>query len=275
MEALIPESLNRKFLELTKILSELLEEDLSSDYGLINSPIHFSVRVVVESNRVGDIVLSDFELMKMELLARALQSIQTYDPLLFRKFTRKLKSGREDDYRGVLCEINMAATLINMKVKFKAREHPDFLIERIGKPVFIECTSADSTNTGKMNPVDRIAAKVQEKTNKSYCNNFTALAIDITNIEHQSEASISQTPPESLRWQFRDVLKSTAYGSLLLYMFVVDYGRTVPIMFWAYNRIDNLRPSKQLIRFLDKHFSMGSHVINVFGFPRLGTSRFP
>lgn len=275
MKDLIPEPLNKKFLEVTKILSGLLEEDLSSKDNLINSPVHFSIRVVIESNRAGDIILSDFELMKLELLAKGLKLIQVYDQSLLKKFTRKLRTHRADDYRGVLCEINMAATLIDAKVKFKAREHPDFLIESAGKPVFIECTSADSNTTDNMEPLDRIIVKIQEKTKKPYCNNFTALAIDITNIEHQSQASISQTPPDSLRWQFRDVLKSTNYGSVLLYMFVVDYGRTVPMMLWAYNRIDNVRPSKQLIRFLDKYFPMGSQVINIFGFPRLGTSKFP
>ncbi|HEV7737827.1 MAG TPA: hypothetical protein VGO47_10715, partial [Chlamydiales bacterium] len=152
---------------------------------------------------------------------------------------------------------------------------PDFLIERPGKPVFVECTSLDSGYEDSVAPLDRIEAKVREKTKKSYCNGFTALAVDITNLEYQSKASISQTQSESLRWQFRDILKTTKYGSILTYMVVVDYGRTVPMMFWAYNRFDNVRPAKQLIKFLDKHFSMGSHVINLFGFPRLGTSKLP
>ena len=201
----------------------------------------------------------NIEIAKLENLANELHLIEKYDKNKLSTFKRILLNPRNSlgSYFGVRMEIHIAASLMNKRISFVKAESPDFIVNEYG--IYIECTSSHRSNSGTAHLIVKIRSAVRQKSKKAYCNQSTALCVDITNIaatsvEDENELLKSR---DRLKEIVKQILRDTNsdYGSILLFLYFLDSEG----LHHPYFRIDSEKIEPSLKSFLDKYYSIGEY----------------
>jgi len=195
----------------------------------------------------------DVSLGNITLLMKNLQRIESYDKQLLHHFQKNMKKPTKENYYGLRLEIQIASNLIKNQIKFKKSESPDFIIFYNNSKIFVECTS---THVRKImpNPAYKIVSAITKKSQKPYCNELTALAIDITNLIFSSKHNV-YVSGKYLKQEILKVLSSSKFGSILLEFYILDKKKGVYSQ--NYHRIDNKNIDTKLKQFLDSNYPMG------------------
>jgi hypothetical protein len=203
----------------------------------------------------GEHDYSEWEMAKAWRLVQELKRIDRHDRALADDFAADLRRrSTYDQYYGIRCEINVAATLVERGVAFEKGESPDFTVTHAGQWCGIECSSAHLTNPSTPVPLQKCKFKVgsviNTKAKKPYKGLHVALAIDITNILMHSDArslfSLEVVPFAAAE------LERAGYGSAILFMYIRDMDTWVYAP--MYSRIDHPRIDPLLLRCLDQGF---------------------
>lgn len=196
--------------------------------------------------------------MKLSYLCDRLEQIRRCDKRVLRKFVRRLKTNRDDDYAGTVCELNTACILIKKGIHFTNPDPPDFLVRTRATPSIIECTSVHMGSFANKPLSYKVASAIRKKAAKSYCGPATALVIDTTNILFHSHSAGWALTPRSLRNEYEWLVKRSRFGAVVLFGLFgnVENGRKVLRL--AYARIDGSRPTYSLHRLLTSVFPLGA-----------------
>lgn len=200
------------------------------------------------------------------MLVKHLKEIEQFDKALLRKFKKEMlahlrTTNAFDNYFGIRCEINIAASLIRKGVDFKKSESPDFVINRGN--LFIEC---GSTHVSKPKPSSKfkIGSVINQKSKKAYANSKTALFIDITNIIH-NELNTNNNTLEDLvvieKAYIKDVLVNSKFGNVTI--FTYRHNRESNYFESTYARIDNNHIDSHLSVFLDEHYPITNQTVGI------------
>jgi hypothetical protein len=246
-------------------LNRLFGVDFTKDN--LTGPLAKSVLMVQELYEKGHTDLCDIELIKLHILTTNLLAIEAYDPALLKVFLRGLKSGRIDDYIGTRCEIDTACTLILNKVPFTKTESPDFTITGTSTTFYIECSSVHLSTPKNADLRYKIESVIKKKAAEPYCNDYTALFIEFTNVQFHSQVTSVKLEPAALRAYFPAVVNKTNFGSVFLFTFIVDLDEPVSKGAWYWVRFDNTTANPEFLEFLNQTYPTNKKNINEFLYP--------
>lgn len=212
-------------------------------------PIDRSLRLILECHNKGQYQTRDYMLAKVALLVKNLQEIEKYDKRLFEKCKKQLlRSQNDNEYYGARFEISVTSALIyhkiNNNINFIKQDKPDFQVNLNGI-IYLECTSAHIVSKNH-DVYEKLIEIICNKGSKSYCNNKTALLIDVTNIlcHHINEPSFTF---DRFEGSLRQAVEQTNFGSLLYFFYYADEKIYTQRLF----RIDSSKIDPLLTKILD------------------------
>ena len=250
-------------------LNELLGMRFINGNLSSKTPIGQSLIRIIAFHNQGSYLQRDYEFSKMAMLVKHLQEIAEYDLDLLNTFKKQIyRSSTYDKYFGVRFEIEIAASLIRKNIKFTKSESPDFIVHTNRKDIFIECGSAHLSKPKSGDITYKISSVINKKSKRPYCNNATALFIDVTNIYYNSSINDILKKGDKMRESVKNTLRKTEFGNatLFTYIFNKDKNRFESV----YTRIDNKNIDDDLLKFLDEHYPLGEYIIYDFAIPPQG-----
>ncbi|MGR6863363.1 hypothetical protein ACU5EH_25185 [Aliivibrio salmonicida] len=146
-----------------------------------------------------------------------LKSIKNHSEQNFFSFKKQLrKCNRISQYVGIRFEISLAAFFVKKQVDYKNRESPDFEFKSGDRPLaFIETTSCHIVIEKPQNLYLKITSAIKAKSSKNYANNSTILAIDITNLVHNSPRFHSSFKIEHVIEECKSAINESSYGAFI------------------------------------------------------------
>lgn len=213
-------------------------------------PIDRSLRLILDCHNKRQYQTRDYMLAKVGLLVKNLQDIEKNDKALFEKCRKQLlRSQSDNEYYGARFEISITSALIYHKLEnhienFIKQDAPDFQVDLNGS-IFLECTSAHIVSKSH-DVYNKLVEIILKKGRKGYCNNKTALLIDVTNIlcHHINDPTFTFDHFEN---NLKQALEQTTFGSLLYFFYYSDEKIYTQRLF----RIDSPKADSLLIKTLD------------------------
>ncbi len=244
--------------ELMRLLNISSDIDIKKDH-----PLTTQIQSLYQFQHNGDFRSRNLQLWSIQFLIQQLRDIERYDTKLLEDFGKKLKTVGYGEYFGVRMEINIATALFKNNIKFKKRESPDFEISFNSDIVFIECTSSHITFTNHTERViqNKIHSSIRKKTKKSYCNDKTALFIDVTNLAYTGYSKILDK--SEMKKYLQKILSHTKYGAIVLFTFISNYDLNRYES--SYVRIDNKITNEILFDFLNQQYPLGDNSVTKAG----------
>ena len=225
-----------------------------------NNPLRKAIQGIVESHKEGNHLSRDAHNASLSLIIKNLNEIKNHDRELLGAFLSALANCDTDTYYGFRLEISEAAFYTRNEIPFVKSESPDFTLKGEWEGVFVECTSVH-LSTPKSRKVDlqyKIDSAIKSKSKKSYCNNNTELAIDITNIEFYHALNDIRQDHLKQRKRIADSLKTSHFGSVLVYRYMVNMDKK--LYQWKYTRVDSEKIGETLLKYLDTFHPFGHDV---------------
>jgi len=223
----------------------------------IQTPISRAIVEVIEYHKAGRYIERNYAIARLEMLAKHLEEIKKHDENLLKKFKNKIK--REESYHGFRFEVAITASLIRKNIKFEKTEAPDFTIHYQGQELYIEATTVRLSKPKKKAIENKIINAIRRKYRKEYCNQRTALFIDITNLLHHNIIYGKILQYKDIKDIVKKALSKRGFGSILMFAYVcnLDLKRYE----FNYIRVDNDAIDPLLEKFLDQYYPIKGIII--------------
>jgi hypothetical protein len=136
-----------------------------------NSPVAQHFQSSLELLRSGAVDIAELEIFNLAAKYYELADIGKYDSQLLKRYKRRLRSQRLDDYLGVQCEIAVASALLLRRFQFICPDPPDFEIrgEGAAQLAHMECTSVHITQDSGKELLYKVGSAINAKQAKGYC----------------------------------------------------------------------------------------------------------
>ena len=237
-------------------LARLLGMRFSPGHPSESSVVGKRIRRLLALEGEGKQYDRDWEFARLTMLTKHLLEIESRRPDILKVFRRAVRRARnQDSFFGIRFEINIAARLIRKSIRFEKGEAPDFSIAHPDGGVFIECTSARIRGAGGLPFLDKVKCTLLKKSAKSYCDNSTALFVDVTNVVASKPEELRMVGSAALKNVANQLSGQSDFGSVLLFAYTPNpqEGRFES----NYVRADRGDISPALLRFLDDSFPKG------------------
>src|SRR5215212_9001578 len=226
------------------------------DLNLPDSPMTQQYRTGQELLRNGALDIAEVQILNWGAKYLELCDLEKFAPHVVRRFKRRLRTNRLDDYLGVQCELAVASMLVSKSFQFSCPDPPDFQINVNGsQEAFIECTSVHIGTDSDKDRLYKIGSAINNKQKKGYCNGNTALVIDVTNVMYKSDEGGWDLNPQAIKNRFFDRAANSGFGAVL----IISETVTLDEMRFqtVYDRLSVKGPSPQLQTVLDQCFPEG------------------
>jgi hypothetical protein len=253
----LPLSLRLVFFQMGPVaveLSQLLGTRFVPGERTYNGPISEDLaRIIVHLNQ-GELQLAQLEITRLALLARDLRVVADHDQALLERFRKKLTNPAVGNYYGNRCELFVARGLIKLGISFvyDVPRRPDFAIGAIG----IECTSAYSQLASRTRINQKVSRAIVDKGKEVYCNQRTALIVDVTGIRFRSWAELGGPLGKD---QVKDIvnraMRRAPFGSVVVSTLAADEGAEVVER--LYSRFDASGIAPELRSLLNRAYPLG------------------
>ena len=245
---ILPVSFEVKLAELRSKYRELIPP-----HGEAISPLD----VIENFRNVGDHPSCSGEVFQLELFIKNLVDIKDRRPEIFSKLRRKVyRCGSLSNHIGLRTEARIASSLARKNLEFAYGDAPDFSVSINGSTIFIESTNVklDDVYLG-IDPRNKLARALREKSGKSYANLRTAVSIDATGIFAVWQTQGIQGEKTDLKQFLTPTLEKLNLGAVII--FSLSYSMEDSWLSYNYSRIDSPRISKELQLFLDQQYPFG------------------
>jgi hypothetical protein len=234
------------------------------------SAVGLALQSILQYHSSGDFLARDVQLNRMALLAKNLAEIGDFSKSLLGHYRKLIKNSRNtDDFFGTRFEINTAATLIRLRLRFEKAESPDFIVLTEFGKAGIECTSARiRKEKHDQSLLYKIESALRDKSKKEYSGPDTALFVDITNLVYRTLHSGAGLHDLLDREALAGVVRQFDFGNLTLFTYLSDRERGG--IESAYARIDHFRMGRALASLLDVCLPHGRLPLHEFAVPEEG-----
>ena len=189
---------------------------------LPSDPIGDNIKQVMAHHRAGRRAERDWEAFRLGVLAMELHELREGRSDVVPGLRRALRRATQNEYFGARFEVEIAALLHRMNLKFAKSESPDFIITLgDGEQIFVECASANVQGP-KHDLTYKVIATLNKKEKKPYANERTALFIDFTNILHNSYRAASPITPRTLEAALRTAATKSSFGAVMAFAVLND-----------------------------------------------------
>jgi hypothetical protein len=194
----------------------------------------------------------DSEVARLALLAGQLGEVEAARPDVLDAVRPRLRAGSLSDFHGARQEVTVAKQLIRAGFAFdhEAEGRPDFVVQGPAGEAGIECTSAHLPQPREGDLFYKVERAMRNKAEKPYADPSVALAISTTSIERREPFD---------RLELARVLASSRFGSVLLFVSLVNLDRDPAMFEVAYRRVDAPGITPELRGLLDALWPRGQH----------------
>jgi hypothetical protein len=239
------------------------------DVNRPDSPLAQHFKSSQELLRRGVLDLAELEIFNLAAKYMELRDVEKYDPQLVKRFKRRLRTNRLDDYLGVQCELAVASMLLANSFPFSCPDPPDFEIMVAGSrnATFIECTSVHIAADSNKELIYKIGSAINNKQKKGYCSPGTALVVDITNVMYHSHKTGWNLNPQTIKNSFSDRASKSGFGAVVIICEMGNFEKErIETM---YQRLSIESPSPELHTVLDQCFADGRYSVTDVFLPRI------
>jgi hypothetical protein len=234
-----------------------------------DSPLAQHFQSSKEALRCGAFDIAELEILDLAAKYMELGEIGKYDLQILRKFKKRLRSDRLDDYLGVQCEVAVASMLLRKRFQFTCPDPPDFEVKVNGSKhvACVECTSVHIEKDSDKELIYKVGSAINDKKKKGYCKARSALVVDITNVMHHSHKSGWNLNPNAIKDKFAEGAANSGFGAVLILCQVrnIEKARVETL----YSRLAVEGPSVELQAVLDQCFPDGEYLVTKAVFPRI------
>jgi len=256
--------------ELERLLSyRLLSGSLSiQHYGLHldghirkKQPISEWIEILFNHCNEGNIAYRQNGLCRIAALIQDLKVIEDYDPELLKYFQIQFKKCSGNSFWGLRFEIDVASSIIGKDISFVMgkdlaggdNRNGDFVING---NIAIECTTTHISSPKFSSLLYKIESAVRSKSKKPYCNEHTALFIDISNIFYNRALQNIPICDTELRECLRNLMRNYNFGSIVASLWFFNKDLNDVVFQNLFIREDNPNISNSLKLFLSDDFSL-------------------
>lgn len=255
------------FIELGRLLSQPIFygrfiQDINEEFFLHGKltaklPLKQNIEVIVEDHNNRQ-----YGLARLAMFILDLQQIEIHSEQILQYFQKIYKRVTPNEYYGFRLEVDITATLINKDITFKNEMNDetfgDIRITETLPNVFLECTSCHIDKHKFSSFLYKIKSAIHKKQKKPYCNEHTALLIDVTNIFFARSIIHALISNQELDSCMKDIQRRLSFGSIILFVYLINRDRREHRFQNLYFRYDQPKISSELRFTLDKAFPIGS-----------------
>lgn len=189
-------------------------------------PLNRNIMAIIEAHNRGDVIVRQYGLTRLASLILDLQEIEKCSDKILRYFRKKYKEITENEYYGFRLEVDITATLIRKNVSFENEKRDekfgDIRISETQPNSFFECTTCHVDKQKFNSFTYKIKAAIYQKMKKVYCNESTALIIDVTNIFNARAKIYAPLSGTELDTCIGEIQGEPMFGSIILHSYFIN-----------------------------------------------------